>query len=78
MGGGGEDDVPLERLMLDSTRFIHSFMQLPRPVNASDYAAVSRRLEEEGLVRLVMEIPNARYIAEEGAHYWIYGRGPRA
>ena len=57
-------------LMVISTR--NSYL------DASDYAAVSRRLEEEGLVRLVMEIPNARYIAEEGAHYWIYGRGPRA
>lgn len=57
-------------LMVISTR--NSYL------DASDYAAVSRQLEEEGLVRLVMEIPNARYIAEEGAHYWIYGRGPRA
>ncbi|MEF2550411.1 class I SAM-dependent methyltransferase [Aurantimonas sp. A2-1-M11] len=57
-------------LMVISTR--NSYL------DESDYAAVSERLEREGFVKLVMQLPNAWYIAEEGAHYWIYARGPRA
>jgi len=45
-------------------------------LNDSNFKKISLRLEQEGYVRLIMCLPNARYIAEEDAHYWVYQKGP--
>ncbi|WP_245396588.1 class I SAM-dependent DNA methyltransferase [Jiella sonneratiae] len=46
-------------------------------LEGSDFEAASRRIEEAGDLHLVASLPDARYIAEEGAHYWVYGKGRR-
>ncbi|MCB8836996.1 class I SAM-dependent methyltransferase [Aurantimonas sp. VKM B-3413] len=43
----------------------------------TQYKKDSEAVEREGILHLVTMLPDARYIAEEGAHYWVYGKGPK-
>ncbi|MCQ0987852.1 class I SAM-dependent DNA methyltransferase [Jiella marina] len=44
----------------------------------TDYEDVGKLIEKQGTLHLVTKLPDARYIAEEDAHYWVYGKGRKA
>lgn len=46
-------------------------------LETSDFELVGTRLVSDGCLREVLCMPDARYIAEEDAHYWVYQRGPQ-
>ncbi|MEP3430896.1 MAG: class I SAM-dependent methyltransferase [Roseibium sp.] len=46
-------------------------------LNESDFKKESQDLVRRGLLEEVLIIPDARYIAEEDAHYWVYKRGAK-
>ena len=47
-------------------------------LEGTDFATASKTFEEDGDLHLVTTMPDARYIAEEGAHYWVYGKGRKS
>ncbi|MEJ8473901.1 class I SAM-dependent DNA methyltransferase [Roseibium algae] len=46
-------------------------------LSGSDFKKESQDLVRRGLLEEILIIPDARYIAEEDAHYWVYKRGPK-
>ena len=47
-------------------------------VEGSDFEEATARIEAEGVLERVSTLKDAVYIAEEGAHYWIYRKGVTA
>ncbi|MAU97405.1 MAG: SAM-dependent methyltransferase [Fulvimarina sp.] len=43
----------------------------------TDFDSATARIEAEGVLERVATLKNAAYIAEEGAHYWIYRKGSK-
>ncbi len=46
-------------------------------LSESDFEKASRDLVAKNLLEKVLIMPDARYIADEGAHYWVYKRGTK-
>ncbi|WP_245515086.1 class I SAM-dependent DNA methyltransferase [Jiella endophytica] len=46
--------------------------------DGSDFESETARIEADGILERVSTLKDAVYIAEEGAHYWIYRKGAKA